>query len=382
MRSELPYSPAGAIARDLSRDAEAICRRLLSRGRREGRHWRVGDLGNNPGRSLTVALAGPKAGRWLDHATGEHGDLLDLIALRETGGSLSAAMRLARHRFGGRSLWDCPVPKTDAAHDADLPDTVALARRLWARCEPLPGTLAEAYLRRRALPEPFAGLPLRFYPLLPYRPHPAAPFERHPALVAAVTDASGRLIGVQRTWLDPKGGKAKVREPRRSFGRVHGHAVRFPALDSNDCEDRLAVGEGVETILSLRDLLPGWPLAACLSAGALAAFTPSVSICRLVIAHDNGAAGLRAAHRLAARMRQEGCKVTLIRPTLSDANADRRQIGVEFLRERVAAALHHVQDAGVFGSRPSGSTASSLGAPFRFQAQSATQVPPGDITEG
>ncbi len=191
-----------------------------------------------------MALAGPKAGRWLDFATGEHGDLLDLIALRETGGSLSAAMLLARHRFGGRSLWDCPVPKTDAAHDADLPDTVALARRLWARCEPLAGTLAEAYLRRRAIPGPFAGLPLRFHPLLPYRLHPDAPFERHPALVAAVTDASGRLMGVQRTWLDPKGGKAKVREPRRSLGRVRGHAVRFAALDGSAVDDRLMVGEG------------------------------------------------------------------------------------------------------------------------------------------
>lgn len=382
MRSELPYSTAGAIARDLSRDAEAICRRLLSRGRREGRHWRVGDLGNAPGRSLTVALAGPKAGRWLDFATGEHGDLLDLIALRETGGSLSAAMRLARHEFGGAPALGPPASEADAALDADLPDTVALARRLWARSEPLPGTLAEAYLRRRALPGPVTGLPLRFHPLLPYRPHPDAPFERHPALVAAVTDEAGRLMGVQRTWLDPEGGKAKVREPRRSLGRVHGYAVRFPALDGSAAEDRLVVGEGVETVLSLRDVLRDWPLAACLSAGALAAFPPSPGIRRMVIAHDNGAAGLRAANHLAGRMRGEGREVVLLRPTLSDANADRRQIGVEFLRERVAAALHHVQDAGVFGSRPSGSTASSLGALSRFQAQSATQVPPGDITEG
>lgn len=382
MRSELPFPTARAIARDLSRDAEAICRRLLSRGRREGRHWRVGDLANTHGRSLTVALAGSKAGRWIDHATGEHGDLLDLIALRETGGSLSAAMQLARHRFGGGPFPETSAPSAASACGSDLPDTVALARRLWARCGPLPGTLAEAYLHNRALPGPFDGLPLRFHPALPFRPRPDTPFEHHLALVAAVTDDAGRLMAVQRTWLDPEGGKAEVRDARRSLGRVGGYAVRFPAFGNNDRADRLVVGEGVETVLSLRDILPGWPLAACLSAGALAAFAPSPNIRRLIIAHDSGAAGLRAAHRLAERMRAEGREVTLFRPVLSDANADRQQIGVGFVCERVAAMLGHVQEAGVFGSRPSGSTASSVGAPSRFQAQSATQVPPGDITEG
>lgn len=340
MRSELSFPTASRIAQELSREAEAVCRRLLSRGRREGRHWRVGDLANNSGRSLTVALAGPRAGRWIDHATGERGDLLDLIALRETGGSLSAAMRLARHRFGGGALREAPALKADTVHAADLPDTFALARRLWRRCLPLPGTLAEPYLQSRALPGPFTGLPLRFHPALPYRPHPDAPWEQHPALVAAVTDEASRIMGVQRTWLDPDGGKAKVAEPRRALGRVRGHAVRFPPFDGSVSEDRLVVGEGVETVLSLRDLLPDWPLAACLSAGALAAFTPGANICRLIVAHDNGAAGLRAARRLVARMRDEGRDAIMFRPILSDANADRRQTGVEFLRKRAEVLLN------------------------------------------
>ena len=41
---------------------------------------------NTPGRSLYVRLSGPTsgpgaAGKWTDSATGQHGDLLDLIAL-------------------------------------------------------------------------------------------------------------------------------------------------------------------------------------------------------------------------------------------------------------------------------------------------------------
>src|SRR3546814_9536849 len=62
--------------------AEAVCRHYLSRGRREGRYWLVGDVRNTPGRSMYVRLKdSPKgpAGKWTDAATGEHGDLLDVI---------------------------------------------------------------------------------------------------------------------------------------------------------------------------------------------------------------------------------------------------------------------------------------------------------------
>jgi hypothetical protein len=79
-------SQAADLARCLARDAEAVCRRYLSNGRRWGRYWVVGDVANTPGRSLFVRLTGPDrgkgaAGKWTDAATGEHGDLLDLIGL-------------------------------------------------------------------------------------------------------------------------------------------------------------------------------------------------------------------------------------------------------------------------------------------------------------
>jgi len=79
-------SQAADLARCLARDAEAVCRHYLSQAQRRGRYWVVGDVANTPGRSLFVRLAGPDsgkgaAGKWTDAATGQHGDLLDLIAL-------------------------------------------------------------------------------------------------------------------------------------------------------------------------------------------------------------------------------------------------------------------------------------------------------------
>ena len=73
---------ASDLAIRLGRQAEAVCREYLSSGRRSGNYWLVGDVQNSPGRSLYVRLKdtakGP-AGKWTDGATGEHGDLLDVI---------------------------------------------------------------------------------------------------------------------------------------------------------------------------------------------------------------------------------------------------------------------------------------------------------------
>src|SRR3546814_10768392 len=52
------HGPAAELADRLARNAEAVCRHYLSNGRREGRYWLVGDINNNPGRSLYVRLRG------------------------------------------------------------------------------------------------------------------------------------------------------------------------------------------------------------------------------------------------------------------------------------------------------------------------------------
>ena len=90
-----------ARRRRLARDAEAVCRHYLSNGRREGHYWLAGDVRNTPGRSLFVRLKGPEygrgaAGKWTDAATGEHGDLLDLIALNRNHRSLRDTLEEAR----------------------------------------------------------------------------------------------------------------------------------------------------------------------------------------------------------------------------------------------------------------------------------------------
>ena len=59
---------------------EPLLQMLFPHGKRRGREFVVGNLQGEPGDSLCVALEGARAGMWIDHATGESGDLFALWA--------------------------------------------------------------------------------------------------------------------------------------------------------------------------------------------------------------------------------------------------------------------------------------------------------------
>src|SRR3954470_10276614 len=94
------------LAAELSRHAEAVCRTYLWNGKRQGHHWIVGDVGNNPGRSLYVRLTSGRtaAGRWADAATGQYGDLLDLIQAVCAFADLRSAMDEGRRFLALRQM--------------------------------------------------------------------------------------------------------------------------------------------------------------------------------------------------------------------------------------------------------------------------------------
>ena len=180
------------IAAALAGRAEQVCRRYLPHGRRQGRYWTVGDIHGARGRSLFVRLAPPGVpGKWTDAATGEHGDLLDLIRVRIGGASLRPALEEARAFLA--------MPALRAGGEDGSYDRIEAAKRLWRSCRAIDGTHAEAYLRARAIHR--CRFPsLRFHASLNYRHRRG--FRRLPALVAAVTGDDGAIDGIHRTWLD------------------------------------------------------------------------------------------------------------------------------------------------------------------------------------
>lgn len=324
------------LARRLAQNAEAVCRHYLSNGRRAGNYWIIGDARNTPGRSLYVRLCGPlagkgAAGKWTDAATGEHGDLLDLIAAAMHLDGTGDALDEARRFLGVPRPEPGPLPPA-AAGSAEA------ARRLFHMSAPIAGTLAEAYLGERAITAAREATALRFHPHCWYRPYPGSLGDARqswPALVAAVTDLDGTITGVQRTWLDPTGRtKAPVETPRRAMGHLLGNAVRFGRAD-----DVLAAGEGIETMLSLHDIMPGLPMAAALSATHLAALRLPATLRRLYVVRDNDRAGRRAVEALTARAQVAGVEALTLTPTLCDWNDDLRQFSPGALRAAIRVQL-------------------------------------------
>ena len=282
--------PAGELARRLARDAEAVCREYLSNGRREGRYWMIGDVNNIPGRSMFVRLNGPEsgkgaAGKWTDAATGEHGDLLDMI------GHVCGFDDFHDVEAEARRFLSLPRPQRDPDFKPRLtPAPVGSpesARRLFAMSQPIARTLVETYLSNRGIAALHGTATLRFHPRCYYRPNRETPTETWPAMIAAVSDLNGRITGAHRTWLDPSGrDKAPIATPRRAMGDLLGNAVRFGTV-----QDVAAAGEGIETMLSLRCVVPDMPMLAALSAAHLGAIVFPTAIRRLYVVRDNDPAG-------------------------------------------------------------------------------------------
>lgn len=330
----MAWQDASDLAHCLGRRAEAVCRHFLSNGRREGRYWLVGDVRNTPGRSMYVRLEDSLkglAGKWTDAATGEHGDLLDVI--RESCGLVDFKDVVEE----ARAFLSMPPPEPCAPERrSPVPHgSPEAARRLIAMSQPILGTIVQAYLRERGITDLRGTGNLRFHPRCYYRPDEHSPTETWPALIAAVTDLGGRITGAHRTWLDPRRGeKAPIDTPRRAMGDLLGNAVRFGVG-----AEVMAAGEGIETVLSLRQVLPDMAMLAALSAAHLAAILFPDTLRRLYIVRDNDPAGDGARDSLVERADAAGIEAIVISPEFGDFNEDLRILGIDALRARTRSQL-------------------------------------------
>jgi hypothetical protein len=334
---------ASDLAARLAGQAEAVCRHYLGNGRRQGNYWLVGDVRNTPGRSLFVRLKGPLAGKgaaghWQDAETGEHGDLLDVIRLSLGLVDFADVAEEAR-RFLSLPIVAPNEPRRTSMPAAPMSSSEA-ARRLFAMAQPIHGTLAETYLRNRGIQALHGTAALRFHPRCFYRPDEHSPVETWPALIAAVTDLAGAITGVHRTWLDPAGfsearlGKAPIDTPRRAMGELLGHGVRFGLSG-----EVLAIGEGLESVLSVRQAVPRLAMAAALSAAHLAAFRFPDALRRLYLIRDADPAGDAAMATLTDRAQATGIEALVFSPQQGDFNEDLRLLGLAALQAAIRVQL-------------------------------------------
>ncbi len=194
---------------------------------------------------------------------GANGDHVDWLKHRE---GLTFSEALNRLDGDGRPQPTnggvAPVPRDKPKEDTD---SIAWALSLWDAALSAYGTLVETYLHNRGvdilLPEA-----LRFAPAL--RESQTGRF--YPAMLAAIVDGAGELIGVHRTYLRSDGrGKAPIPAAKKVAGRIAGGTIQLAPPGP-----LLGLAEGIETALSVTQAT-GVPCWAAVSLGNLAG--PGVS---------------------------------------------------------------------------------------------------------
>jgi len=146
-----------------------------------------------------------------------------------------------------------------AREERERQETQESVERLWQSAKPISGTHAAAYLEARGLTPP-ARLTqdLRFVPDLGYHGYANADADRtsplgsYPAMLAAIRAVDGTIIGLHRTYLDPAQprkltppGDRKRNKAKKVMGEQMGGMIRLGEIG-----ETLAIGEGIETVLS------------------------------------------------------------------------------------------------------------------------------------
>lgn len=271
---------------------EPLCRELLPDGRRESNHW----VARNPTRadreagSFKVWLKGQGRGAWIDYATGEKGDVIDLIVFVH-GTDRSQALAWAKGWLGITRMDDSQrqAVRQRAQNEQAAAEKRSADRERWKRkkafeifagAQRIPrGSPAEAYFIARACP--LADVPnlstgsLRFMPSMEW--WKGAQFEdrngrrvkaragpHFPTVVSALRNGDGVLTGIHCTFLQPDGsGKAPVDPPKLMFGTAKGSVIRIadgpsgkPPDEARGEASTLVLTEGLENGLTAAIALP------------------------------------------------------------------------------------------------------------------------------
>jgi DNA primase len=238
-----------------------------------------------------------------------HGDILDWWQKGE-GLSFNEARDRLRNEAGAAPIGGEPKPVSRSEPDEDTRRKQREGRAIWKAAMPISGTIAETYLRGpRCIRLEELPSTLRFHPGLQPDSRTA---ETLPAMIAAITNGSGEVVAIQRTFLAPDGsGKAAISAPKRSLGPIGLGCVKLGASSSI-----LGVAEGVETGLSAMELfrVPVW----CPLGSNLARIELPQPVRHVVIFGDRGRAGEDAAAKARRTYKVEGRKVAVRFPEIGD----------------------------------------------------------------
>lgn len=305
--------PAGArdVSRMLAERIEVLAPELLAGGAGNRREWRCGSVTGEAGTSMSVRLVGERRGLWHDHATGEGGDALDLVAA-VLGGDTRQALDWSRRWLGLDERQPDAIPSRPASPPVEEPpqaDPVEKRQAIWARCWQWRSSPVEAYIAGRHgwLHD---DADVRYLP----------PTDRRPQhlMVALVTDSvTAAPLTLHFTEIVPDGaGWRRGERKLMAGGRKVGGVIRLYPDAGVDLG--LGLAEGIETAASV--MASGWrPVWSTIDAGNMAYLPVVLGLeCLTIFAdHDRSGTGQRAADRLAKRWRSAGRSVAILAPPVT-----------------------------------------------------------------
>lgn len=246
--------------------------------------WYCRGCGYGDGIELVKRFRGstfPQTLRWLEAYLGiEH--QRESFCHRPEG--LSEAEKTVRRRERNLAFWNAAVPLRDLSRES--PQWKYLASRGLGACD------ASAMLRAEAETEAWET----------NEDGERRSAGRYPVLLAAVTDGSGGIITLHRTFLTPDGGKAPLSSPKKlAPGAIEDGLIRlFPPTAI------LCLAEGIETALPVHEMtgLPVWSAISLTGLRKFGEVPEGVKKIHICGDNDRSYAGAAGAYELAARIRR------------------------------------------------------------------------------
>lgn len=237
------------------------------------------------------------------------------------------AFQMAAAYAEGRETSDVPIrpapPPRPKFTQAELDQNRKRILSSWKGTKAPAKSLVETYLAARGVwTNDIDPRTLRLHPSVAYwhedkeKDEELKMIGEFPTMMAAVSDVSGSVLTLHRTYLSPDGrSKAAVPKAKKlmkpAVETVSGGAIQLLRAVG----ETLGVAEGIETALAAR-IGSGYPAWACVSGAMLGAFEPPAHVRRVLIWADKdaGGAGETWAEKLKARMLARGIQVVVLLP--------------------------------------------------------------------
>jgi CHC2 zinc finger/Toprim domain len=250
---------------------------------------------------------------------GAHGDAFDWLvkqrgmSIQEAGEYLGGDQSTADKFISGDASEKLPKNYCAPLQAQRLPDPdtlrkLAQARHAWEKALPPHNTPVERYLETRGVRLPDADV-LRWHPCCPRGTGTM------PAMVARMSDpVTNEFRGLHRTFIRPDG-SAKADIPKGEQKMMLGGSGIIQLADLHDIGVGLGLSEGIETALSVMQVLRWGPVWAAGSAGNITSFPflPATTLNVFADADANGT-GLKAAHDCRTRWAESGGEVFIHEP--------------------------------------------------------------------